>query len=161
MNKRLKSRKQIKDNSVLCLVAQLYPDSLQPHELLPIRLLCPWRFSRQEYWSGLPCPPPGDLPNAGIEPGFHTLQADSLPDEPPGKPMNTGVGSLSLLQEIFLTQEWNQGLPHCRQTLPAEPPGKPRDNIMGLTVLSRVAAWLGGREPACQCSGCGFSPWVR
>ena len=42
-------------------------------------------FSRQEYWSGLPCPPPGDLPNPGIEPGSPELQADSLPSEPPGK----------------------------------------------------------------------------
>ena len=42
-------------------------------------------FSRQEYWSGLPCPPPGDLPNPGIEPGSPTLQANSLPSEPPGK----------------------------------------------------------------------------
>ena len=42
-------------------------------------------FSRQEHWSGLPCPPPGDLPNPGIEPRSPTLQADSLPSEPPGK----------------------------------------------------------------------------
>ena len=41
-------------------------------------------FSRQEYWVGLPCPPPGDLPNPGVEPGSPTLQADSLPSEPPG-----------------------------------------------------------------------------
>ena len=40
---------------------------------------------------------------------------DSLPAEPQGKPKNTGVGSLSLLQQIFLTQELNQGLLHCRQ----------------------------------------------
>ena len=40
-------------------------------------------FSRQEYWSGLPFPSPGDLPNPGIEPGFPALQADSLPSEPP------------------------------------------------------------------------------
>ena len=45
------------------------------------------------------------------------LQEDSLPSEPPGKPKNTGVGSLSFLQGIFLTQELNQGLPHCRQIL--------------------------------------------
>ena len=45
------------------------------------------------------------------------LQADSLPFEPPGKPMNTGVGSLSLLQGIFLTQGSNLGLLHCRQIL--------------------------------------------
>ena len=42
-------------------------------------------FSRQEYWSGLPCPPPGDLPNPGIEPWPPALQADSLLSEPPGK----------------------------------------------------------------------------
>ena len=36
-------------------------------------------FSRQEYWSGLPCPPPGDLPNPGIEPEAPALKADSLP----------------------------------------------------------------------------------
>ena len=41
-------------------------------------------FSRQEYWSGLPCPPKGDLPNPGIEPRFPTLQEDSLPTELPG-----------------------------------------------------------------------------
>ena len=43
-------------------------------------------FSRQEYWNGLPCPPPGDLPDLGIEPGSLALQPDSLPSEPPGKP---------------------------------------------------------------------------
>ena len=44
------------------------------------------RFSRQEYWSGLPFPSPEDLPDPGIEPGFPALQADALPSEPPGKP---------------------------------------------------------------------------
>ena len=43
-------------------------------------------FSRQEYWSGLPFPSPGDLPNPGIKPGSPVLQADALPSEPPGKP---------------------------------------------------------------------------
>ena len=41
-------------------------------------------FSRQESWSGLPLPPPGGLPNPGIEPGSPALQADFLPCEPPG-----------------------------------------------------------------------------
>ena len=41
-------------------------------------------FSRQEYWSGVPFPSPGDLPNPGIEPGSPALQADALPSEPPG-----------------------------------------------------------------------------
>ena len=42
--------------------------------------------SRQEYWSGLPFPPPGDLPNPGIKPESPTFQADALTSEPPGKP---------------------------------------------------------------------------
>ena len=74
-------------------------------------------FSRQEYWSGLTYTPPGDLPNPGIEPRSPPLQADSLPSEPPGKPKNTGVGTLSLLKGIFLTQKSNQGLLHCRWIL--------------------------------------------
>ena len=45
-------------------------------------------FSRQEYWNGLPLPSPGDLPDPGIEPGSPALQADSLPFEPPGKPLD-------------------------------------------------------------------------
>ena len=43
-------------------------------------------ISRQEYWSGLPFPSPGDLLDPGIEPGSPSLQADALPSEPPGKP---------------------------------------------------------------------------
>ena len=43
-------------------------------------------FSRQEYWSGLPFPSPGDLPNPGIESRSPVLQADALTSEPPGKP---------------------------------------------------------------------------
>ena len=56
-------------------------DSLQRHGLQPAR-----GFSRQEHWSGWPCPPPGDLPHPGIKPRPPTWQADSLPPEPPGKP---------------------------------------------------------------------------
>ena len=74
-------------------------------------------FSRQEYWSGLPCPPPGDLPNPGIELRSTALRADSLLSEPPGKPKNTGVGSLSLLQGIFPIQKSNRGLLPCRWIL--------------------------------------------
>ena len=43
-------------------------------------------FSRQEYWSGLPCPPPVDLPDPGVDPGSPALQVDSSLSEPPGKP---------------------------------------------------------------------------
>ena len=44
------------------------------------------KFSRQEYWSGLPFPSPGDLPDPGIEPGSPASEADALTSEPPGKP---------------------------------------------------------------------------
>ena len=74
-------------------------------------------LSRQGYWNELPFPSLGDLPNPGIELGSPTLRAESLPTEPPGKPKNTGVGSLSLLQGIYLTQELNWGLLHCRRIL--------------------------------------------
>ena len=67
---------------MLCLTFQsrltLYnPTDCSLHGPLPME------FSRQEYWSGLPCPPPGNLPNPGIEPRSPTLQADSLQSEPP------------------------------------------------------------------------------
>ena len=94
-------------------------------------------FSRQEYWSGLPCSPPGDLSDPEIEsvspacrqPKYYyesespSVVLDSLdptdytfsPWNSPGQ--NTGVGSLFLLQGIFPTQGSNPGLPHCRQIL--------------------------------------------
>ena len=68
-------------------------------------------FSRE------PLPSPKDLPNPGIKPRSPALQVDSLPAEPQGEHKNSGVGSLSLLQGIFLIQESNQGLLHCRQIL--------------------------------------------
>ena len=74
-------------------------------------------YPRQEYWSALPFPFPEDLPNPGIEPRSPALQAHSLLSEPPGKPRNTGVGSLSFLQGIFPTQELNPGLLHGRRIL--------------------------------------------
>ena len=55
----------------------------------------------------------GNLPNSGIEPRSLELQADSLPTKPPGKPKNTGVGSLPLLKGIFQTQESNWCLHQC------------------------------------------------
>ena len=67
---------------VYVCVCSVMSDSFQPHGLQPARLLCPWNFSRQEYWSGLPFPTPEDLPNPGIEPtssplagGFFTTSA--------------------------------------------------------------------------------------
>ena len=74
-------------------------------------------FSRPEYWSGYPFPSPGDLPNLGIEPRSPALQVDSLPTELSEKPKNTGVGSLSLLQQIFPTQELNWDFLHFKWIL--------------------------------------------
>ena len=58
-------------------------------------------FSRQEYWSGLPFPSPGDLPDPGIEAGSPASEADTLTSEPPGKP----VGYAELLKISFLGNE--------------------------------------------------------
>ena len=65
--------------------------------------------SLKEYWSGLPCPPPGHFPNPGIEPRSIVWTT--------GKPKNTGVGSLSILQGTFPTHKLNRGLLHCKQIL--------------------------------------------
>ena len=57
-------------------------------------------LSRQEYWSGLPCPTPGDLPNPGIKPGSPALQADSLLSEPLGKPKGIGYAHLNIIIQL-------------------------------------------------------------
>ena len=78
-----------------------------------------------------------DLPNPGIESRSPALQADSLLSEPPGKPMNTEVGSLSLLQGIFPTQELNRGSPALQaDSLSAELRGKPSYMYRTLLMLS-------------------------
>ena len=73
------------ESKVNMLVAQLCPTLCNPMDCsLPGYLSM--EFSRQEYWSGLPFPSPGDLPHPGIKPRSLTLQADSLQSELPGKP---------------------------------------------------------------------------
>ena len=67
---------------MLRLVIQLCPPLCDPWTVAT-RLLCPRGFSRQEHWSGLPCPPPGDLPKTGIKPGSPASQVDgSFTSEP-------------------------------------------------------------------------------
>ena len=63
-------------------------------------------FSRQESWSGLPYPPPGDLPDPGTKLGSPTLQAYSLPPEPPGKPILVAIASLVALMVKNLPAMW-------------------------------------------------------
>ena len=136
-------------------------DSLPSHGLQPTRLLCLWGFSRQEYWTGLPCAPPGDLPNPGIEPRSSALQADSLPAEPHGKPKNTRVDSLSLLQGIFLKQGLNPGLLHCRQILyQLSHMGSPRILEYIAYSVSSQSSWpRNGTGVSCIASGF-FTSWA-
>ena len=106
----------MKSLKYMYLVAQSCPTLCDPmdcslpdssvHGILQVRIL---------EWVAMTSP--GDLPDPGINPRSPALQEDSLPSEPPGKPKNTGVGSLSLLQGNFPTQELNWGLLHCRQIL--------------------------------------------
>ena len=103
--------------SFAALSHSVMSNSLPPQGLQSTRLLHPWGFSRQEYWRGWPGPPPRGLPNPGIELRSPTEQADSLPSETPGNLRNTGVGSLSLIQGIFLTQESNQCFLHYKWIL--------------------------------------------
>ena len=91
------SRSVMSNSATLWTVAHQAPLSM---EILQARIL---------EWVAMPSPS-GDLHNPGIELRSPTLQVDSLLTEQPGKPKNTGVGSLSLLQGIFLTQELNWGL---------------------------------------------------
>ena len=73
----------------VCSVASVVSGPLRPYGLQPARLLCPWGFSRKDFWSGLPFPSSGDLPDSGAEPkspGSSALQADSLPWSPWGSP---------------------------------------------------------------------------
>ena len=101
------------NSCAVCLVVLSCPTLFDPMNCIAHHAPLSMGFSKQAYWSGLPCPPLGDLPNPGIEPRSAALQVDSLPSEPPGKPKNTGVGSISLPQGIFLTQGSNWGLLHC------------------------------------------------
>ena len=66
-------------------------------------------FSRQEYWSGLPCLPPGDLPNLGIEPESPALQANSLLSEPPVKPIQVRESVTELLNKPCPSWGWRAG----------------------------------------------------
>ena len=82
---------------VLCYAKslQLCPALYKPMDCIACQAPLSMGFPRQEYWSGLPCSPPGDLPDPGIEPGSPALQADSLLSEPPD-PTQSGSGHFSV-----------------------------------------------------------------
>ena len=88
-------------------------------------------FSKQEYWSGLPFPSPGDLPDPGIEPGPPALEADALTSEPPGKPQKAqrrhqrklmAVIAIAVgLSASFCAHAQNNGLPKMSTSKSSEP----------------------------------------
>ena len=98
-------------------------------------------FSRQEHWSGLPCPPPGDLPDPGIEPGSAAFQADSLLSEPPGKSKNFIF--LSVPPECYLFKAMTVSLVHYR--IP-EPKGEPGTmNKLKNDISTQINHWINKR----------------
>ena len=78
-------------------VAQLCPTLCNPKDYIVHQAPPSMGFSRQEYWSGLPFPSPGNLPDPGMEPRSPTLQADALTSEPPGKPPYISLNSTKKL----------------------------------------------------------------
>ena len=110
----------------VCSATQFVSSSLWHHRLQPTRLLCLWGFSRQEYWSWFPCPPPGDLPNTGIKPrSLHCRQILYYLSHW-GCPRKLGwvAYPFSRGSSWPMKQTWH--LLHCRpDSLSAELPGKP------------------------------------
>ena len=99
-------------------------------------------FSRQEYWSGLPFPSPGDLPNPGIKPESPTLQVDALPSEPPGKPGYT-------LRQLF-KKEWAYTFLNGLNT------PRPEDDSSPLLVLSLHSITVQPESPSKQSGENGY-----
>ena len=96
-------------------------------------------FSRHECWSGLPFLAPGDLPHPGIEPWSPTLQADALPSEPPGKPLNlTYQRSLTSPNQCSLTSCLRK---FVSDLFPAGPVKDLGSRAKGHSV-TRMGAWL-------------------
>ena len=109
-------------------------DSGAPLEC-PTRL-CPWGFSRQECWSGLPCLPSGDVPNPEIKPRSPALQVDSLLSEPPGNPKYTRkcqkidcrlIFHVQVSARVLLMTEkpnWRESLHKNKHSIPYEVSGE-------------------------------------
>ena len=91
-------------------------------------------FPRQEYWSGLSFPSPGDLLNPGIKPGSPALQVDSLPSEPPGKPqINECVNPNGITGQCCLGKA---GLNLSQSGLPSSSPHHHNHMLLGDTLKS-------------------------
>ena len=106
------------DGYMCCaLSCSVMSDSLGTHELQPARLLCPWGFSRQEYWSGLPCPSPGFFPTQESSPGLLLCRQILYHLSPQRSPQILEWVAYPFSRGSSLTQESNQDLLHCRQML--------------------------------------------
>ena len=92
-------------------------NSLQPYGLQPIGPLCPWGFSRQEHWSGLPCPPPGILPTQGSNPGLPHCRQILYHLRHQGSPRTLEWVACPFSRGSSQPRDSNQGLLHCRQIL--------------------------------------------
>jgi len=88
-------------------------------------------FSRQEYWSGLPFPSPGDLPDPGIKLGSPAFQEDALTSEPPGKPQEIHAAAAAAAAKLL------QSCPTLSDPMDCSPPGS---SIHGL-FQARVLEW--------------------
>ena len=106
-------------------------------------------FSRQEYWSGLPFPSPGDLPNPGIEPGFPAFQADALPFEPPGNPC---IAKLRL--KLKKVGEIARPFRYDLTQIPYDYTAEVTNRFKGLDLVDRVPEelWM---EVSNHCTECG------
>ena len=101
---------------LLLISCSAVSNSLQPHGFEPTRLLRPWDFPRQGYWSVLLFPTPGDPPNPGIEPLSPILAGRFFTTAPPGKPSNTSVQLSRLIMSDCLRPH---GLQHARLPCPS------------------------------------------
>ena len=95
----------IVNEDIMCLVTQSCLILCNPMDCNPPGSSAHGDSPRQEYWSGILFPLPGDLPNPGIEPRSPASQADSLPSELPGKPPNEDI--INGLKIIALVFRWS------------------------------------------------------
>ena len=102
-------------------------------------------FSRQEYWSGLPFPSPGDLPDPGIEPGSPTLQADTLLSEPPRKLFTTSSTKMYIVARPQHSPDVN--LPPITQETPSFTPLAPAPQVCFLAPWLHLGEALIGKAP--------------
>ena len=100
----------LETNKHCCWIAKSCPTLLRPHKLQPTRLLSLQDIFRQEYWSGLPFPSPGDLPNPEMEPMSLTLAGKFFITVPPRKPDFIYMYVLCWVISVVSNSLWSYGL---------------------------------------------------